>query len=193
MKHGQPVKHTDGGESLDTHGPLTAISTFQGWAFDLLNPDSWVFDLEDIARSLSNLSRFNGHTHFYSVAEHSVRVSAELGLHSYRVQLLGLLHDATEAYLGDVPRPQKSLMAVAGQPFEEFEDTMALSIFQAFGILDLDTHDENWAKVKKADYEVYLEERDERPSPGILANGGMAPDQAYDWFMKTYTDLQGLV
>lgn len=60
--------------------------------------------IEDIAFALSNVSRFGGHTRFYSVAEHSCIVADHL---PPALKLLGLLHDATEAYLGDVVRPLK--------------------------------------------------------------------------------------
>lgn len=60
-------------------------------------------DIEDIAHSLSNLCRFNGRvTEFYSVAEHCVHVSSFC-----KNKLWGLLHDASEAYLGDMIRPIK--------------------------------------------------------------------------------------
>src|SRR4051812_33702567 len=68
---------------------------------------------EDIGHALSNLCRFTGHTaRFYSVAEHSLHVwAAVLNLFkgTKRDGLYALLHDASEAYLVDIPRPLKQL------------------------------------------------------------------------------------
>lgn len=65
---------------------------------------------EDITWALSNLCRFNGHLDcFYSVAQHSVHVADRVfeETKDRRQALLGLLHDAHEAYTGDVVRPIK--------------------------------------------------------------------------------------
>jgi hypothetical protein len=62
-------------------------------------------DIYAIAQSLSNQCRFNGHCEFYSVADHSVRVSDCCS--NAEVALWGLLHDASEAYLHDIIWPLK--------------------------------------------------------------------------------------
>lgn len=81
------------------------IQTFTGRKFYPVAPRAADVAIEDIAHALSLLCRFNGHcAAFYSVAEHSVRVAAAL---PRELRLWGLLHDAAEAYLGDVPRPLK--------------------------------------------------------------------------------------
>lgn len=86
------------------------MQTYTGKRFDPLNPDPSLIDIQDIAHALSNICRFGGHSsRFYSVAEHSVLVGEALWNlhHDADLALAGLLHDAAEAYLGDVPRPLK--------------------------------------------------------------------------------------
>ena len=79
--------------------------TYTGRQFFPLTPRQEDIDIEDIAHSLSRLCRFNGHCKsFYSVAEHSYRISYIV---PPEFALWGLLHDAGEAYLSDLPRPIK--------------------------------------------------------------------------------------
>lgn len=81
------------------------IQTYTGRKLFPLHPDPDAIDVRDIAHALSLHCRFNGHCReFYSVAEHSVRVSKQL---TDGDALWGLLHDASEAYLSDVPKPLK--------------------------------------------------------------------------------------
>ena len=79
--------------------------TISGRRVFVLAPDAGSIVVEDIAHGLANCCRFAGHTRgFYSVAQHSVLVSR---LVPHALALHGLLHDATEAYLGDLIRPLK--------------------------------------------------------------------------------------
>ena len=85
-----------------------SIRTFTGKVFDLkiLDPES--ICIEDIAHSLSHTPRFGGHLEkHYSVAQHCVLISLNC---SYENMLAGLLHDASEAYIGDMPSPFKKMM-----------------------------------------------------------------------------------
>ncbi len=84
------------------------IITHHGLEFDLLNPDPDLIEIEDIAHALSHLCRFTGHTNvFYSVASHSYQASF---LVPPEHAMEALLHDAAEAYVGDVSSPLKSLL-----------------------------------------------------------------------------------
>ena len=84
-----------------------SITTFSGIRFWPLHPNPADIRIEDISHALSNQCRFAGHSReFYSVAEHSVRVSQHCRPED---ALWGLLHDASEAYLSDGPAPVKLL------------------------------------------------------------------------------------
>lgn len=115
------------------------IRTYTGRKFWPLTPRADEVDIQDIAHALSLVCRWTGHTYcFYSVAEHSLRVSklAEqlaladwrklvgkaTGEHSWarKVALWGLLHDASEAYLCDMPSPLKHAPGM-GQLYKGFE------------------------------------------------------------------------
>ncbi len=85
-----------------------SIETFTGRRFYLLHPEDSDIQLVDIAHALSQICRFAGHSsHFYSVAEHSVRVAAIV---PKEIKLAALLHDAAEAYMGDISRPLKTIL-----------------------------------------------------------------------------------
>lgn len=89
------------------------IQTFTGCQMWPLDPRSNEIHIEDIAHALSNLCRFNGHVRqFYSVAEHSCHVHDNV---DRPWQLAGLLHDASEAYLCDMPRPIKRIRGFSDQ------------------------------------------------------------------------------
>jgi hypothetical protein len=83
------------------------IETASGLKFDVLNPRLEQITIEDIGHALSQVCRFAGHTkYFYSVAQHSY-------LGSFLVpeedSLWFLLHDSSEAYIGDMSSPLKHL------------------------------------------------------------------------------------
>lgn len=81
------------------------LQTFTGRRIFPLSPNVDDIDIEDIAHSLSMMCRFGGHClRFYSVAEHSILMTMRT---SKPNKLWTLLHDASEAYLVDVPRPLK--------------------------------------------------------------------------------------
>lgn len=84
-----------------------------GRRFDYLDPQPESIHVEDIAAGLSRICRFNGQLRrascpgIYSVAQHSVLVSQAV---PQEFALFGLLHDAHEAYMPDMPSPLKGLL-----------------------------------------------------------------------------------
>jgi len=110
------------------------IQTRGGHAFDPKVGKISFVDVEDIAHALSNICRYSGHCRkFYSVAEHSVLVSRIIRAmwpDDLDAIWAGLLHDATEAYVGDVTTPLKVLLP----KFMEVEDSLALDIAKKFKV-----------------------------------------------------------
>jgi 5'-deoxynucleotidase YfbR-like HD superfamily hydrolase len=99
---------------------------------DPIHPSPGDFCIEDIAHALGNSCRFTGHVRsFYSVAEHSVRVSRLIYEHGPVAAMNGLLHDASEAYLSDIARPIKKFSDL-GHAYEEVESRLQRAICAAF-------------------------------------------------------------
>lgn len=106
----------------------TYMPTVSGGSFDPFNPDPAQIKLTDIAHHLSNLCRFGGSTsRFYSVAEHSLMVSY---LVSPENAQWALLHDASEAYVVDLPKPIK----VKFPAYIELEDGVEKAVIKCFGL-----------------------------------------------------------
>jgi hypothetical protein len=100
------------------------MQTYTGGRFDPTKPDVTMINVMDIAHALSLQCRFNGHClYFYSVAEHSVRVARLL--RKKKDRLWGLLHDASEAYVGDLIRPVKELLPKYNEIEESVQQTIA--------------------------------------------------------------------
>lgn len=107
------------------------IQTYTGVAFYPLDPKLDDINILDIAHALSNMCRFTGHTkQFYSVAEHSIRV---MDILPNDLKLWGLLHDASEAYLVDLPRPLKRHSSL-GSIYRSIEDNLMKSICEKFSL-----------------------------------------------------------
>lgn len=94
----------------------TWMQTAHGGAFELRYPDPKSVRIEDIAHQLSQINRFTGATRWpYSVAQHSVHVSYLVEPKGYAFE--ALMHDAHEAYVGDVSTPLKRTMREIARDF----------------------------------------------------------------------------
>lgn len=107
------------------------ITTYTGIHFYPLTPEGDKLRIEDIAHALSLLCRGNGHVkHFFSVGQHCINCAKEAMARGYskRICLACLLHDASEAYLSDVPRPFKKTLPSYG----ELEDKFLKVVYEHF-------------------------------------------------------------
>lgn len=119
---------------------MSIFRTYTGKRLNLENKlNGMDLDIEDIAHSLSLQCRFNGMTdRFYSVAEHSVRCAILYG-HGVTEVCNGikplscravLMHDASEAYITDIPTPLKKIL---GEPYYRLEAEIMTTIADRFG------------------------------------------------------------
>lgn len=150
------------------------MQTYTGKLVDLANFREEDVRLPDIAHALSLINRFTGHSKVpYSVAQHSVMVSR---LTHPDNALWGLLHDASEAYLGDVATPLKTLLP----GYRELEERVQRVIARVFRL--------SWpmpADVKEADLRALMaEKRDLVPGDhdwGIDVEPHCGPVNPYSW------------
>lgn len=108
------------------------FQTVSGVKFYPLDPRAEDIDIGDIAHGLAHQCRFAGHVRrFYSVAQHSVLVSRILPA---ELALVGLLHDAAEAYTGDLIRPMKLALREQTPAFDAIEQRIEFLIAEVFGL-----------------------------------------------------------
>lgn len=167
------------------------ISLQSGGTLDFRNPHSSNFTIEDVAHGLANLCRYSGQCRrFYSVAEHSLFVS-EL---SENFKLAALLHDAAEAFVGDLPSPLKSLLP----EYRKIETKIQRVIFERFG-LGKDIPPE----VKVAEKRVLAAEQAQIMPPGTAAWAQregiepatilvrhLSPTEAKELFLSRFEELK---
>ena len=115
---------------------MNTLETVSGKKINIADPDPSTIDISDIAWALSRMPRFSGHTIPYvpySVAQHCIRVMKELAPHGPQIQLYGLLHDAAEAYINDLPSPVKHIPEIHAV-ISKIEDRLMLTIYKALDI-----------------------------------------------------------
>jgi hypothetical protein len=168
--------------------------TFSGIQFYPLNPMPETICIEDIAHHLSMIPRFGGAARdFYSVAQHCVFVSR---LVPPELALVGLMHDATEAYCNDLVRPLKYALP----NYMAIEDLIWRAVAAKFNLpQDLDAI----AEVKHADDVALMTERRDlliptnhkwsvHATPADLSIVPVAPKFAESSFLLRFSELTTL-
>lgn len=127
---------------------MSTITTYTGIHIDPADPGPDQLDIRDAAHALSLTCRGNGHVkQFYSVGQHCINCCREAAARGYsnRVILACLIHDASEAYMSDVPRPFKQMLG----EYLKAEDHLLHMIYEKF--LGSDLTEEEAAQVKAID------------------------------------------
>jgi len=165
------------------------IQLYSGIDFYFLEPDPDKILLEDIAHTLSLLCRFGGHCReFYSVAEHSVRCS-NIVAPEYAFE--ALMHDASEAYLVDMPRPIKNVL----KEYKKIEINLDKVIRLKYGLPEEMSEQVHWAD----NVMLATERRDLMPEaatpwvwlpePYGPTIKPLSPQQAQEAFLYRYYEL----
>jgi len=167
----------------------TSIDTYCGIDFHPFNPVPSMVVIEDIAHALSNLCRFSGHCiSYYSVSQHSVLVASIL---PQELKLAGLLHDASEAYLQDIPSPIKR--SPEFKMYRDLEANVEAVIAQKFGYkFPLDPRvkeaDCILLATEKRDLMPYQTRTECKPLPETIIP--MAPKEAKAAFLQAYYQIR---
>ncbi len=177
------------------HGDGNFFTTISGTKFWPLDPRAEDVNIRDIAHALAHLCRFTGHVRkFYSVAQHCVLVSQAV---PPECALYGLLHDAAEAYIGDMSRPLKHDPKMVR--YRECDQRLSDVIYARFGLSD-----DEPACVKEVDRLVLQDEvRDvalhtERGSGYVHGPGTgrfihpQEPEEAKHQFIQRFYQLYGI-
>jgi hypothetical protein len=166
-----------------------------GKAFYFLSPEQYPYTIRQIARALSQLCRFSGNlSTFYSVAQHSVLCSRIV---PKEYALEALLHDASEAFLSDIPAPLKSLLP----EYCKIEDKVQESIFRHFKVARkgcvgatlnpaVEDADALMLSAEARDFELPIPVRDYDGLIGVPRIIPWTPEAAMATFLRTFNKLK---
>lgn len=189
--------------TVDRNAARGIMRTQNGWV-DLLNPQPSQVRLDDIIYALQRLNRFTGHSDI-TVLEHSCRAylfACDMGIEDPRQLLTVLMHDAHEAYVGDISRSLKQAMrgvhfmqGMYTSDFDHIEHRMAQCVAKTFGLDDISAD-----YVKEADNRALAAEVEIIWGPTEVIDWGLerqerliqfAPEPSVSHAFRTY--FNGLV
>ncbi len=178
----------------------SSILTSSGKWFDVLKPDPALIDLRDIAGALSKLCRYGGHCNqFYSVAEHSTLAAEMMRQNMGNDTMLirwALLHDASEAYVVDIPRPAKRQLP----EYMKIEEAIQRAVALRFGLpwpMPQEVHEVD-SSLLSLELRAYMPRQPDNLLPplslmklvaGIPAEA-LSPSDAETLFLKTASALE---
>lgn len=169
----------------------STILTHTGKHFDFLDMRSDMINIIDIAHALSNLCRFTGMTErFYSVAEHSVYCSRIV---PSEFAFDALMHDAAEAYIGDVSAPLKSLLP----DYREIEVKLEALLERIYNFRHMPNEVREADIVMLVTEQIQLMNKDDdwiytgETKPANIIIEGWRPLQAEMEFLRRFNDLTG--
>lgn len=147
-----------------------SIMLHSGAWFDFAAPHNGSFTIEDVAHGLAHICRYSGQcSRFYSVAEHSLLVSDVATGFEYEA----LLHDAAEAFIGDITRPLKQMLP----DFKRIEADVQKAVLERFGV-----EGPMPPEIKDADLRVLAAEQRQIMPPGTdewLAGRNIQPASVF--------------
>lgn len=175
---------------------MNYLNTFTGRRFYPLRPDKEPACIIDIAHSHSMVTRFAGHlSEFYSIAQHSCHVH---DLMPKRLKLYGLLHDAAEAFIGDLVFPVKQLPEIYNV-YKPLENKIEDSIFNTFGVKVTDADrkllKDNENRLSENEKQFFYNHADSKsakfkPFPNMFLES-WPQSQAFGQFLLRYYNLTG--
>lgn len=140
--------------------------------------------LDDIVLALSQTCRWGGRTaRFYSVAQHSVWVARQVAKTHPHLVLQALLHDAAEAYVGDIVRPLKSALWLRHEKgyesFEQVELRVLATILRALGVRPASGSE--WSVIAAADEQALATEARDLMREQVVSTAAPAPERLRSW------------
>lgn len=160
--------------------------TYTRIKFNILNPTNEMIDIKDIAKGLAYKPHFSGFSpKFFSIAEHSLlveKIVSEKNELDYEARLVALLHDASEAYTGDMIKPIKNLLP----NFRVIEKRIQKAILRKYNLPESTMQEIKYADCLAQDWEADI-------FYGKFMNNKFLkffpPDMAYQEFMNRFSWL----